>query len=449
MHRTPHALEFHLARAQFLKGDDTPRAYLERCIETIEVRDRDVRAFVTLGLEGARRAADAATQRYREGRPLSAVDGMPVAVKDIMDTFDLPTQMGNPIYQGWQPRWDAACVHALRSGGAVIVGKTVTTAFAGGETNETRNPLDIRRTPGGSSSGSAASVGAGMVPAALGTQTQGSTLRPAGYCGVFGFKPTHNALPMQGVHPISFTHDHLGVIAGGLDDLWIVASQIALANGSPGSPGLHGASMTLPPARKPRRLLVMYTQAWETEVDAATRGEFETLLARLRKQDVELVSRDDDRAYAALEDAFYGPFIERSVDISAYEMRWPYQQYLEKHADLLEQRQRDRLARARTITAERYAELLAEKARVKEQARQAMQGADAILTLSSSGPAPIGHSHTGSRAYLLFSSFLHLPAFSLPLMQAEGMPVGAQIIGHAGGDGDLCALARWMGSGSN
>jgi Asp-tRNA(Asn)/Glu-tRNA(Gln) amidotransferase A subunit family amidase len=283
-----------------------------------------------------------------------------------------------------------------------------------------------------------------MVPAALGTQTQGSTLRPAGYCGAFGFKPTHNALPMQGVHPISWTHDHLGVIAGSLADLWMVASRIALATGSPGSPGLHGASLTLPAARKPRRLLVMYTKAWETEVDASTRSAFESLLARLRSQDVELVTRDGDPAYAALEDAFYGPFIERSVDISAYEMRWPYQQYLDKHADLLEQRQRDRLARARSITAERYAELLEEKARMKAQARQAMQGADAILTLSSSGPAPIGHSHTGSRAYLLFSSFLHLPAFSLPLLEADGMPVGAQIIGHAGRDGDLCALARWM-----
>ena len=445
MHPSPFALDFSRARAKFGAGHDDPRAYLERCIRVIEERDREVRAFVTLALDGARKAADAAAKRYREGKPLSAVDGLPIAVKDIMDTFDLPTQMGNPIYKDWQPRWDAACVHALRSGGAIVVGKTVTTAFAGGETNETRNPLDLRRTPGGSSSGSAAAVGAGMVPAALGSQTQGSTLRPAGYCGAFGFKPTHNALPMQGVHPISWTHDHLGIIAGGLEDLWTVASHIATASGSPGNAGLQGASLTLPAARKPRRLLLMYTKAWKTEVDAGTQFAFETLLDRLRKQSVELVTRDADPDYAALEDAFYeGGFIERSVDISAYEMRWPYQQYLEKYPDLLEQRQRDRLARAREITAERYAQLLEEKARMKDQALQVMRGADAILTLSSSGPAPIGHSHTGSRAYLLFASFLHLPAFSLPLMQADGMPVGAQIIGHAGRDGDLCALARWI-----
>jgi Asp-tRNA(Asn)/Glu-tRNA(Gln) amidotransferase A subunit family amidase len=444
MHRSPHALDFFQERDNFASGKDTPRDYLERCISTIEARDADVRAFVTLGLDNARRAADASTRRYREGKPLSPVDGMPLAVKDIMETADLPTQMGNAIYKGWQPRWDAACVHAMRSGGAIVVGKTVTTAFAGGETNETRNPLDLSRTPGGSSSGSAAAVGAGMVPAALGTQTQGSTIRPAGFCGAFGFKPTHAALNMQGVHPISITHDHLGVIAGSLDDLWSVASRIAIAaGGMPGAPALNGAG-ELPAARRPRKLIVMLTQAWETEVDAATRASFEALCSTLRRHDVQLVTSRDEPAFAALEDDFFGPFAERSVDISAYEMRWPYEQYLAEHADLLEARQRSRLARAREITPEYYAELLAEKAAMKERLKSAMSGADAILTLSSSGPAPVGHAHTGSRAYLLFASFLHVPAFSLPLLQSEGMPVGAQLIGHAGRDGDLCAVARWI-----
>ena len=163
MHRSPYARPFFEVRERFLTGADSPRAFLERCIETIEGRDAEVRAFVTLGLDNARCAADLSTRRYREGRPLSAVDGMPLGIKDIIDTADLPTQMGNAIYKGSQPRWDAACVHALRLGGAIVVGKTVTTAFASGETNETRNPLDLSRTPGGSSSGSAAAVGAGML----------------------------------------------------------------------------------------------------------------------------------------------------------------------------------------------------------------------------------------------------------------------------------------------
>jgi Asp-tRNA(Asn)/Glu-tRNA(Gln) amidotransferase A subunit family amidase len=361
-----------------------------------------------------------------------------------MDTADLPTQMGNAIFKGWQPRWDAACVHAMRAGGAIVVGKTVTTAFASGETNETRNPLDLTRTPGGSSSGSAAAVGAGMVPAALGTQTQGSTLRPAGFCGAFGFKPTHGALTMQGVHPISFTHDHLGVIAGSLEDLWSVASWIATASGNPGGSGLHGAGETLPPPRRPRKLVVMRTKAWDTEVDADTRASLDALCAALRSREVEIVFSRDDPNFASFEDAFFGPFVERSPDITAYEMIWPYAQYFAKHADLLEPRHRERVARGREITPALYAERLAEKAAMKERARQAMADADAILTLSSSGPAPVGHAHTGSRSYLLLASFLQLPAFSLPLLAAQGMPVGAQLIGHAGRDGDLCATARWI-----
>lgn len=444
MHRTPHALDFYPARADFLGGKDSPRAFLERCIERIEERDNDVRAFVTLGLDGARRAADASAIRYRDGKPLSAVDGMPLGVKDIMDTFDLPTQMGNPIYRGLQPRWDAACVHALRSGGAIVVGKTVTTAFASGETNETCNPIDLRRTPGGSSSGSAASVGGGMVPVALGTQTQGSTLRPAGFCGAFGFKPTHGALTMQGVHPISLSHDHLGIIAANLHDLWTTAHRIATVAGNPGGPSLQGASADLPAARKPKKLIVMYTRAWTQEVDAETQAGFEGLLRKFRDAGVELATRQEDSAYAALEDDFFGPFAERSVDITSYEMLYPYQQYYARYPEHLEKRQIDRVHAGGKVTPEIYARLLAEKVQMKERTRRVMAGADAIITLSSSGPAPIGHGHTGSRAFLLFASFLQLPAFTLPLLESDGMPVGAQIIGHAGRDGDLCGVARWM-----
>ncbi len=444
MYRTPHALDFTIARQDFLAGKDTPRAFLERGIERIEARNADVRAFVCLGIDAARKAADASTQRYRAGKPLSAVDGMTVGIKDIMDTHDLPTQMGNPIYKGWQPSWDGACVHALRSGGAIVVGKTVTTAFASGETNEARNPLDLRRTPGGSSSGSAASVGAGMVPVALGTQTQGSTLRPASYCGAFGFKPTHNALTMQGVHPISLSHDHLGVIAASLEDLWLTTHRIASSAGSPGGPALQGASEALPPACKPTRLIVMLANAWTTEVDAQTQAAFQTVLETCRRGGVEVVTRDAHPAYAAFEDDFYGDFIDRSVDITSFEMLHPYQQYAARYPDLLEKRHLARIKAALDITPQRYDELLAEKLRMKARFDSLMEGYDAVVTLSASGPAPIGHAQTGSRTYQLFASFLQLPAFSLPLLQVDGMPVGVQIIGRAQRDGDLCALARWL-----
>lgn len=444
MHRTPHALDFTLVRQDFLAGKDTPRAFLERGIERIEARNQDVRAFVCLNLEAARTAADAATRRYRDGKPLSSVDGMPVGIKDIMDTHDLPTQMGNPIYKGWQPTWDAACVHALRSGGAIVVGKTVTTAFASGETNEARNPLDLRRTPGGSSSGSAASVGAGMVPVALGTQTQGSTLRPASYCGAFGFKPTHNALTMQGVHPISLSHDHLGVIAASLEDLWLTTHRIATSAGSPGGPAVQGASETLPPARKPARMIVMRAAAWTKEVDASTQAAFEAMLERCRHAGVEIVARDAHPAYAAFEDDFYGTFIDRSVDITSFEMLHPYRQYADRHPDMLEKRHLDRVQAALGITPQRYDELLADKHQMKARFESLMAGYDAVVTLSAPGPAPIGHAQTGSRTYQLFASFLQLPAFSLPLLSVDDMPVGVQVIGRARRDGDLCAVARWM-----
>ncbi len=441
MIRSPQALDFSAARQRFLAGAETPRDYLERCIAAISARNPEIQAFVTLALERAREAADAAAERYRSGKPLSTVDGMPIGIKDIMDTADMPTGMGSPVYDGWQPRWDAACVHALRSGGALLVGKTVTTAFACGATNQARNPLDPRRTPGGSSSGSAAAVGAGMVPVALGTQTQGSTLRPAAYCGVVGFKPTHGALSMQGVHPISFTHDHLGVIAGSLADAWCVASHLSMFGGQTGSPGLPGTQPITP--RKPQSLLVLKTPAWTSEVDAATRAAFEGLLERLRAEGVAVRYREDDAAFAALEDAFYSGFIERSIDITSYEMKWPYLGYAEREGDKLEPRVHDRLARARQMTPEDYGRLLTDKAGMKARARDAMRSADAIVTLTAAGPAPLGHASTGNRGYQLFATFLGLPAFSLPLMQAEDMPVGAQLIGHAGRDDELCGIAAW------
>jgi Asp-tRNA(Asn)/Glu-tRNA(Gln) amidotransferase A subunit family amidase len=188
----------------------------------------------------------------------------------------------------------------------------------------------------------------------------------------------------------------------------------------------------------------MHTQAWESEVDVKTRAAFDALLSALRKHDISLVARADHPEFAALEDAFFGAFIDHCVAITSYEMKWPYEQYFARYPDLLEQRHRDRVVQARAMTPDHYAELLSEKAAMKDRTRKAMEGADAILTLSSSGPAPVGHSHTGSRAYLLFASFLQLPAFSLPLMEADGMPVGAQLIGHAGRDGELCAVANWM-----
>jgi Asp-tRNA(Asn)/Glu-tRNA(Gln) amidotransferase A subunit family amidase len=435
---------FARALPDLLAGRRTPRDLLEACLDRIAERDGTVKAFVTLRVEAARADADAATARYRAGKPLSMVDGCPVGIKDIMDTHDLPTQMGSPVYAGWQPRYDAACVHALRRGGAVIVGKTVTTAFATGATNQTTNPHDPARTPGGSSSGSAAAVGGGMLPVALGTQTQGSVLRPASYCGAVGFKPTHGRLTMQGVHPISLTHDHLGAIGSTLEDAWRLLSHISLAQGAPAQPFLSGAGAEPPAPKKPRRLVRLYTKGWEPEVEPATRAAFEAVIDRLQRAGVEIVSRDTDAGVAALEKALDGGFTERSVKITAYEMKWPYEQYVLRHGALLEKRIHDRIADAAKMTPAEYTALLEEKRAMRERVHQVLAGSDGFLTLAASGPAPVGHDQTGSRTFLLYASFLGIPAFSLPVMTVDGLPVGAQLIGAWGADGELCATANWM-----
>ena len=181
--RTFKALTFHDSAPRFREGADSPRAYLERCIEMIKEREPIVKAFVALNEAGARAAADESTARWKAGRPLSAIDGMPIGIKDLLETKDMPTQMGCEAFRGNFPKRDNAAVWALREAGAVILGKTTTAELGGSHPPATTNPFDPARTAGGSSSGSAAAVGARMIPAAIGTQVGGSIIRPAAFCG--------------------------------------------------------------------------------------------------------------------------------------------------------------------------------------------------------------------------------------------------------------------------
>ena len=237
----------------FTSGADTPRDFLERCLADLAALEPKIGAFVNLNLAGARSAADRSTARWREGRPLSKIDGMPVGIKDIIETADMPTENGSPLFAGFRSERDAASVAALREAGAVVVGKTVTTEFAASEPRGTRNPHDLRRTPGGSSSGSAAGVAAGMMSAALGTQVIGSTIRPASYCGCIGFKVTVGALNRGGSYD-GLSQSSSGVLATTLEDAWQVAYEIAVrAGGDPGYPGLFGpASAPAPKKPQPR-----------------------------------------------------------------------------------------------------------------------------------------------------------------------------------------------------
>lgn len=438
----PNILSFAGALPDIVSGRRTPREFLERCLEVIAAREKTVKAFVTLDAKGARKAADAATQRYKAGKPLSPVDGMPIAVKDIIATAGMPTQMNSPAFKGWQSGQDAACVAALRQGGAVIVGKSVTTEFAFGFSGPTTNPFDPARTPGGSSSGSAAAVGAGMVPAGLGTQTQASTLRPASYCGAVGFKPTLGALHTGGIHPLSATCDHLGVLAATLEDAWRVVSQVSLGIGSPGNPFLSGAGAQPPPPRKPRKLIRLYTRGW-TEIDSATNDAFNSTIAALEAAGVEIASSDNNAAIAKLEQELDGG-MEDAIAIVTYEMKWPYEDYVARFGNVIGKRIRDLMEQVRKMTPADYERLLANRRRVRELVRMALLDADGCITLAASGPAILGLEYTGSRTFLICGSWLGLPAFSLPLLQVNGLPLGVQLLGAPDGDGALCAVANWF-----
>src|SRR5215468_10516261 len=267
---------YHAATRTFASGSVTPRQFLEQSLELLDAWEPRVGAFVCTNLPAARATADRATERWRAGRPLSPIDGIPIGVKDVIETFDMPTQMGSPLFLGWRSEKDAASVRALRDAGAVIVGKTVTTEFAASEPRGTRNPWNTEHTPGGSSSGSAAAVAAGMVSAALGTQVIGSVLRPASFCGCYGFKPTLGALNRGGSHD-NLSQSCTGMLAADLGDAWQVAREIAVrAGGDPGYPGLYGPDRA-PPPHQPQRLAALDTPGWQVAEPGARQHMAETI----------------------------------------------------------------------------------------------------------------------------------------------------------------------------
>src|SRR5436190_6884020 len=281
-------LTFHEAARRFGDGNDSPRAYLERCLETIARREPVVKAFTAINEAGARAVADASTERWKSGTPLSPIDGMPIAIKDLLETRDMPTEMGCAAMKGNFPKRDNAGVWALRQAGAVILAKTVTAELGGSHPGLTTNPFDPRRTPGGSSSGSAAAVGANMVPAAIGTQVGGSIIRPAAYCGNFALKPTQGGIN-RGERLATSQSTH-GPHAGCLEDMWQAAIEMAKrCGGDRGSPGLMGPD-TLPAAIKPNRLIVLETEGW-ADLDPATKTGFTRLLRQLEAAGVTLIGR--------------------------------------------------------------------------------------------------------------------------------------------------------------
>jgi len=444
------ALTFHDRTPRFRDGTDSPRAYLERCIETIHEREPIVKAFVVLNEDSARAAADASTTRWKAGRTLSAIDGMPIAIKDLLETNDMPTQLGCEAARGNFPRRDNAAVWALRKAGAVTFGKTVTAELGGTQPGPTTNPFDPRCTPGGSSSGSAAAIGARMVPAALGTQVGGSVIRPAAFCGNVALKPTQGGINRGERQATSMSST--GVHAGCIEDVWQVVIEIVQrAGGDRGSPGLFGPPAP-PAAIKPQRLIVLETTGWDA-LDSASRSAFESLLERLRSAGITVLRRSEHPYIEALEAGIANAPATCSA-ITGWENRWYQRNMLDEHPHGFSARAKAALAKAEAMSLDDYRAALAERA--VAQQRHATLGplADAVIMLSCAGPAPLWPGDrpgeplaprpTGDSVFNLPSSMLFAPAVTMPLLGVGGMPVGVQLMGQQNEDARMVAMARWM-----
>jgi Asp-tRNA(Asn)/Glu-tRNA(Gln) amidotransferase A subunit family amidase len=427
--------------ASFASGADSPVLVLEECLAEIDQREAEVGAFTVINAVKARASAEASAARWRAATPLSAIDGMPVGVKDMIDTADMVTGMGSPLFDGYRPLFDAASVQGLREAGAVIVGKTVTTEFASSHPRGTRNPWDVRRTPGGSSSGSAAAVGCGMLCGGLGTQVVGSILRPSGFCGAYGFKPSVGGINRGGSLDY-LSQSVTGTIAASLEDAWAIARAVAdRVGGDPGYPGLTGP-LTLPPPRRPIRLALLRTVGWPI-LAAAARASLEAALDRLRSAGMTVLTPEDCPALAAVEGAT-ADALETTMAINAWEWRWPLGSFLARDDSVLSASALERHARSHAMTQAEYAALLTRRDRARTTYAELCKQVDAVISVTAPGAAPIGLETTGNPIFVVPGSMLGAPGVSLPVLDDGGLPLGLQVLGAPQEDANMFAVAGWI-----
>jgi Asp-tRNA(Asn)/Glu-tRNA(Gln) amidotransferase A subunit family amidase len=407
------------------------------CLARIRESEPQVQAWQHLDPEHALAQARALDERHRQGESAGPLHGVPVGVKDIIDTADMPTEDGTVLHAGRAPDRDAAVVAMLRAAGAVIMGKTVTTECATYTPGKTRNPHNPEHTPGGSSSGSAAAVAAGMVPIALGSQTNGSVIRPASFCGVYGFKPTHGLIPRTGILKLSRTLDHVGVFARTIEDIALVAEQLVGCD--------EDDPDTRPRARPPYREVVAQEPplppliafvkgpAWERAEEETTQA-FAELVAELGDRVVEVAL--PGTAQRALD--WHRTIMEAEMAANL-DLEW------EKGRDRLSESLRNQLARGREARALDYQKALARVPLLNEGFAELFDEYDSILTPAAPGTAPKGLGATGDPAFCTLWTLCGMPAVSLPLMQGEsGLPLGVQLVGPRHGDARLLRTARWL-----
>jgi amidase len=408
------------AVAAIAGGRLTAEALAEAQLARIAATDAAIGAWQTLDEAHVRRAA-----RQSDGaRSAGPLAGIGIGVKDIIDTADLPTTMGSPIFAGHRPAADASCIARLRAAGGYVFGKTVTTPFAFMDPGKTRNPWDAAYSPGGSSSGSAAAVAAGHVPAAIGTQTNGSVVRPAAYCGVVGFKPTFDAISMNGVHPFSAQFDTVGTFARTVADAALLASVLAEAG---------RISPAITPFSRPPRLAWLSAFPW-TQHDRAAGAVVDAAVRRLAAAtEVAPIALPPEWRDANL--------ILRTIMLHEGA----------RTLGDLQARERARLTPAlnaaldegRTIDADRYREAQAARARAIAFFTDWLGEFDAILSPAAPGPAPQGQTTTGDPSCCTLWSLLGYPALNLPVGMAGTLPMGLQLAAPQGRDNALLSTATW------
>jgi Asp-tRNA(Asn)/Glu-tRNA(Gln) amidotransferase A subunit family amidase len=420
------------AAAELASGAISAEEYSRACLDRIDAVDGDIKAFAHLDRDHVLAQARALDERRAERRSIGPLHGVPVAIKDNIDTADFPTELGSPIGAGRRPRQDATVVAKLRAAGAVIIGKTVTTEFAYYHPGPTRNPHDLSRTPGGSSSGSAAAVAAKMVPLALGSQTNGSTIRPGAFCGVFAVKPGHGLVSRAGVLQLSRKLDHIGAFARSLPDLALMLEVIAGHDPADpdtepfATPDFRALQSEEPPL--PPRFAFVRTPVWD-KADGDTKTAFEELVAALGPQ-VELVDLPESWAEAW----------EVHRTIMAADMAHNLAPLVARGEP--SETMRKLLEHGRSVNAVGYLGALDKARRYAAGIADIFDAYDAILTPAAPGVAPKGLDATGDPAFCTLWTLTGLPALSLPLFAGEdGLPLGAQLIGPAGRDGRLLRTA--------
>jgi Asp-tRNA(Asn)/Glu-tRNA(Gln) amidotransferase A subunit family amidase len=412
--------------------------YVEACLARIGEADAQVEAWAFLDADHALAQARALDQLRLQGKPTGPLHGVPVGIKDIFDTADMPTENGSAIYAGRTPSRDATVVSLLRAAGAVILGKTVTTECAYFSPGKTRNPHNPEHTPGGSSSGSAAAVGANMIALAIGSQTNGSTIRPAAYCGVIGFKPTHGLISRHRVLALSRTLDHVGLFARSIDDIALLAEPLVVhdENDPDTRPRARIPFVRIAAEEPPLPPMFAFikTPMWE-RADEETKEGFAEVIEHLGGQ-VEEVELFPSAAEAW----------QWHQTIMAAEMAFNLEREWKNGRERLSEQLRAQIERGREVRAVDYQEALSRIRPIHESFLELFeQRYDAILTPAAPSAAPKGLASTGDPSFCTLWTLCGMPCVTLPLLvSTDGLPIGVQLVGPRDGDARLLRTARWL-----